>query len=151
MFAGMLGRRAAVLTVLALSAIASSSCGDDGAEPSDPADAIVTMTIAAGGGSVVVSKVTGGVTGGGSLVIGAGTTPVTITFQDAAGADVTDLGEFEVQGTPANAALVTYAKNGLGGALTKVAAGSTTIRFGLYHVAEGHFDFGPYEVPITIQ
>lgn len=47
--------------------------------------------------------------------------------------------------------IVTFTRaSAFAGTLNKVAAGSTSATFALFHVEEGHEDFGPFPVPITV-
>jgi hypothetical protein len=132
----------------ALAGALLTGCSDDPVEPGDPADAVVAMRITIG--STVVTVNEGGTVTGGPVNIGAGATSVSVVFLDSGGATVTGLGDFVVHATPANTGIMTFQSTGaFTGTLTRVSAGTTQVAFELYHVEEGHADFGPYNVSIT--
>jgi len=78
-------------------------------------------------------------------------TNVSVEFLDA---DLQDaLGEhaddFQVEIDPA--AGITFARTGpFSGTLTGTAAGDVSVSFALLHIDEGHEDFGPFPVTITV-
>ena len=138
---GMIARFALVGALL-------TACGDDPVEPGDPADAVVAMRITVGGTVVTVNE--GGTVTGGPVNIGAGATSVSVAFLDSDGDTVTGLGDFVVRATPANTGIMTFQSTGdFTGTLTRVSAGTTQVAFELFHVEEGHADFGPYNVSVT--
>jgi hypothetical protein len=139
-----------VPTIAALSLLAA--CGDDPVEPGDPAEEIATIRITIGANTANLN-VDGTAISGIPIVIPAGTHPVTATFLDDAGASLNaELGEFEMRLTPANTAVLTFARTGaFAGTVTRVAAGSTNLSFVLWHLAENHEDIGPWPVNVTVQ
>jgi hypothetical protein len=145
MFDRIRARRLAPL-LLALAFV--TACDNDPVEPGDPADDIATIRLTAGTATVNITE--GGAQGG--LTIPLGATSVTATFLDVAGDSVTIGGEFEIRLTSSNSALVTFARTGqFAGTLTGVAAGSAIVAVELFHTGEGHSDFGPHNLTVTVQ
>jgi hypothetical protein len=142
-------RFATSLFVAAVAIPFAASCDEDPVEPEDPADAIVAIRLTAGTQNVTITE--GSAQGSFTLPIGA--TNVTATFLDEDDAAVTlDSDEFEIQLEPSNTALVTFARTGaFAGTLTGVAAGNATVQVQLFHKIEGHPDFGPRDVNVTVQ
>jgi hypothetical protein len=139
----------AVLAPLCASLLLAA-CGDEVEVEVDPADSIVSMRLVVGAQTINVTE--SGVITGGPIVIGGGTTNITATFLDASGNTVAGLGDFELRVTPANTALVTFGRvSAFAGTLTRVAAGSTQLSIQLWHLLEQHADFGPFNIPITVQ
>ena len=140
-------------TTVALLAIVpfALACNDDPADEGDPAEAVVAMRLTVGGQTITISE-TGAVTGG-PIVIPRANTAIAAVFLDAANAVVSGLdAEFRLEVTSDNASIATFARiSAFAGTLTGVAAGQTTLRFALFHVAENHEDFGFYPVPTTVQ
>jgi hypothetical protein len=130
-----------------------AACGDDPVEPEDPAEAIESMQLTIGANTVTLNTSGAVVSGTTPIVIPAGTHAVSATFLDGSGASInSELGEFEMRLTPASTALLTFARTGaFTGTVTRVAAGSTTLDFVLWHIAEGHEDLGPFPVAVTVQ
>ncbi len=146
----ILRKKHLILLALALATSFTAACGDDPVVEEDPADAIVKMNLLVGTQGIMVTAESG-VVAGGPIVIGAGTTAFAASFVDAAGATVTGLDEFEVRVTPVNTAVVTYTSTGkFTGTLTRIAPGTTQLKVGLWHLAEGHFDVGEFSVGITV-
>ena len=133
----------AILPVLA-------ACNDDPAEPGEELPAAMRLTV---GSQIVTVDDAGNVTGG-PITIPVGTTSITAVFLDAdlQPADFVSATEFELRVTPASTAIVTFARaSAFAGSLTGVSTGSTTIEFALFHLEEQHDDFGPFNVPLTVQ
>src|SRR5688572_4635960 len=143
------GARIVFLAPLALALVAASACGDDPlGTDDDPADSVVAVRLQIGNTTVTVNE--GGVVSGGPAQIGAGATAIAAAFIDSQGNAVAGLGEFELRVTPANAALLTFARNGqFTGTLNRVAPGSTTLSVQLFHTGEGHADF-EVTLPISV-
>lgn len=78
---------------------------------------------------------------------------VTAEFLDDDG-DPVDLhdDEFELRVVPQNASLLTFTRTGaFGGTLTGLTAGEVTLAaVSVFHLDEGHDDFGPFNVGVTI-
>jgi hypothetical protein len=138
--------RLAAATALIPAALLAVACST---EP-DLEPQVATMRIAIGGQTIDVDDA--GVVTGGPIVIAA-TTSFTVSWLRADGSPdpLVTADEFEVQVVPTNTGLVTFTRTGpFAGSLNRVAAGSTTISFALLHVEENHEDFGPFNVPITV-
>ena len=150
-------RRAVHLTILATTLSALAACGDDDPVEPDDEPEVQTMTLAAGTTTLTFDKTTGGPTGTGILTIPAGTTTITATFRKADGSIETLVtgDEFDVRIRPATGTPFTWTPNtSLGGTL--VTSGVTTGQtiassVDLFHRAEQHADFGPYNFQIRIQ
>lgn len=137
--------RAAVMAVLVT---AVTACDDDSTGPDEHADevAIIRLTI----GSQVFNITEGGAQGG--LTIPVGSHPVTAVFL-AADNDVLTLGsDFRLDFNTENASVVTFTRTGaLSGTLNGVAAGTAVVRVGVFHLEEGHYDFGTHPINVTVQ
>jgi hypothetical protein len=122
-------------------------------EEEDPADAIATLRITLANITVSMRAEDGNIASGPtSFVIGSGSHVLTAAFLDQSGQPVAGLTDFELRVTPVNAALVTFARTGaFSGTVTRVAAGTTRLKVGLWHTEEGHFDIGEFEVQIIVQ
>jgi hypothetical protein len=132
---------------VALAFGACSNATDEGAEPE-----VVMMRLTIGAQTITVSD-NGTVTGGPIAITATGTVTVSAQFlRDDGTPDplVTDA-LFQLNADPANAGIVTFSRTGaFTGTLTGVSAGSTTIEFSLFHISEGHEDFGPFPVPVEV-
>jgi len=127
------------------------ACSDDPVDEGDPAEAVVTMRLTVGTQTLTINE-SGTVTGG-PLVLPRGNTVVTAVFLDDANAVVGGLDtEFRLEVRSDNANVATFTRtSAFVGTLVGVAAGQTTLRFALFHVAENHEDFGFFPVPTTVQ
>lgn len=135
------------LLLLGLLSLGGVACKED---PADEPQ-IATLRIAAGAQTINISD--NGTVTGGPLTLTVGTArAITATALKADGMPetlVTDA-EFRLDVTPA-AGTVTFARTGpFAGSLTATAAGSTTISVQLFHIIENHPDFGPFNVPVTV-
>jgi hypothetical protein len=130
--------------IVALSALAA--CEDDPVEPEEPE--IGTMRLLVGSQTLTFTE------GGGptTLSISGASTPISATFLDADGAALTlDAVEFELRIIPANTNVLTFTRtSAFSGTLNRVAAGTTLVEVGAYHNIEGHYDFGEFDISITV-
>jgi hypothetical protein len=134
----------AVGTILALAA-----CGDSSSPvPGEPE--IATMQLIIGADTVNVAD-NGAVTGG-PLVVALGANTLTARFLRANGQPdpLVDGATFRLDGATDDASIVTFTGNQLGGTITGVASGNASVAFSLFHLAEGHDDFGPFPVPVSV-
>jgi hypothetical protein len=131
--------------VVALSAL--TACDDDPVEPEEPEIGTVRL---------VIGTQTLNVTGSGTapaVTISGASTLVTATFLDEDGAPLTlNSSEFEIRLVPATSGRVTFTRTGpFTGTLTRVAAGTTLVAVSVFHLGEGHDDFGPHNINLTVQ
>jgi hypothetical protein len=132
---------------VALAFGACSNATDEGAEPE-----VVMMRLTVGAHAITVSD-NGTVTGGPIAIAASGTVTVSAEFLQADGtADpLVTSAQFQLNVDPADAGVVTFSRTGaFAGTLTGAGAGSTTIEFSLFHISEGHEDFGPFPVPVEV-
>jgi hypothetical protein len=129
--------------------VAASGC-NSGTEPEEEPE-VATMRLVVGSQTINVNARTGVVTGGPIVLAPGATAGVTAQFLLADGAPeplVTDA-SFRLDATPANTGIVAFSRTGpFAGTLSGVAAGSTTVVFGLFHLEEGHEEF---EWPVAVQ
>jgi len=140
--------RSLLFAPLLATAALVAACDDDSTEPEDdPADAIVEMRLNIASVTVTIDR--GGNVTPGQLNFGPGIGTISATFVDSEGATVTGLDEFELRVT-FDDPFMTYESTGpFTGTLTNVSAGTTQVRFALYHIEEMHEDFGPFALTIT--
>lgn len=51
-----------------------------------------------------------------------------------------------------NAGIVTFVRTGtFGGALTGVADGTAVVKVGIWHLEEAHYDFGQFDLNVTVE
>lgn len=141
-------RRFAALAIAAAT-LAAGACKDStGPDDFEPDVHVMRLTIAAQ--TPVTVSSTGVQTGTLTIARGVATT-VTVAFLNAAGADVlgTHAGDFQASVAPA--AGITFVRTGAyTGTLTGASAGVVAVRFGLFHIANAHDDFGPFPVNVTV-
>jgi hypothetical protein len=139
--------RPLALALLALT-LGATACKDNVSPEPEPE--IETMRITPAGSAPVTVSSSGVVTGTFSIAAGVAKS-FTVEFLNAAGDPdplVTDA-EFEASVTPA--AGITFARtSAFAGTLTGANAGTVSVQFGLFHLAEQHNDFGPFAVNVTI-
>lgn len=142
-------RRLRPLVALATVTLALGACKDS-TGLDDHGEDVHALRITLANGTAVTVGETGTVTG--TLTIPRGvTTPFTVTFLDDAGAVVTDLPANEFQASVSPGAGITFVRTGaFTGTLQGAAAGTVSVRFGLFHIEESHDDFGPFPVSVTI-
>jgi hypothetical protein len=132
-------------------ALGTTACDDDPVEVEEEPD-VATMRILVGTQTIDVNRATGTVTGG-PILLTVGTTTFTVQFLRADGsADPTvTAADFEVRIVSSNAARVTVATtSAFAGVLTRVAAGTASLDFQLYHTGVMHGEFN-WPVPVTVQ
>jgi hypothetical protein len=133
-------------------ALMTSACGDDPVDGGPEPD-VATMRLVVGTQTINVNASNGAVTGG-PLVIASNTNvSVAGTFLRADGSpDPLVTGStFALDVVVLPGSNVTFTRTGpFAGTLRGTTAGSTTIQFGLLHLAEGHNEF-EFNIPVTIQ
>lgn len=142
--------RSSFLAVL-VAGLALGACGDDPAAPDDEPK-VATMRLVVGAQTVNVSE--GGVVTGGPIVLATGVdVPVVATFLRANGSPdpLVTSATFRLDVQPGTSA-VTFTRTGpFAGTLRGAQSGTTQLSFSLFHLEEGHPDFGPFTVPATVQ
>lgn len=145
----VLARSLVALTVGLLVA----SCGDStGPEEEEHEPEVATMRLTVGSQTINVAE--DGTVTGGPIVIPVGNTTISAQFLLASGqpeplvtADV-----FQLNVDSDNTGVAGFTRTAaFGGSLVGTAAGSTILRFALFHIEEGHEDFGPFPVSVTVQ
>lgn len=135
----------------------ATACDDD--DPLEPGEEpnveIMQLTLGAQGpiGPQVVTVRLGGVVTGGPIRLGLGPRTVTATFFRADGSADPNVNStsYELSVAGLNTNVATFSRTGaFTGTLIGVSNGTTAGRFGLYHRAEMHDDFGPFPVSITV-
>jgi hypothetical protein len=149
----MLARRkpsvAGLLAILAFG-LPAASCGSSTEPEEEPEVAIMRLTV----GAQTVDVAEDGAVSGGPIVIAQGNTAISAAFLRADGtadplvtADV-----FRLDAESDNAGIASFVRGGsFNGSLVGAAAGSTILRFSLFHLEEQHEDFGPFPVAVTVQ
>lgn len=128
------------------------ACDDSPTEHDDHAEEVAAIRLTAGTQTVTITQA-GAVTGGPITLGAGGSTAITATFLADDG-DVVDLHDDEfrldvVSGTPS---VVTFQRTGpFAGTLSGQAAGQGVVAVSIFHLEEGHADFGPFNVPVTVQ
>ena len=141
-------RRLAGVMLLALG-IALGGCEDDPVVP-DPEPEVATMRLTIGAQTIDIDDT--GVVTGGPIAMSANTA-ISVQWLKANGTPETIVtaAEFQLDVTTDNASVVTFSRStAFTGNLVKAAAGSTILRFSLFHIIEGHPDFGPFPVNVTV-
>ena len=114
---------------------------------------VATMRLTVGTQTINVNAATGTVTGGPITIARNATVNISAQFLTAAGtADpVVTSTSFRFDATSANTGTVAFNRSGsFTGTLTGVAAGTSSINFGLFHIGEGHNEFAwPVSVTVT--
>lgn len=126
-----------------------SACDDDPVEPEDPADEIATIRLAIGAQTVDMTD-----SNSPSVTIPRQANAVAVTFLDAAGSTLPNslFSDFEIRLVSENAARLTFTRTGaFTGTLTGLSAGAAVIQVSLFHLEEGHEDFGPRPLAVTVQ
>jgi hypothetical protein len=126
------------------------ACSDDPIEP-DPADLVVAIRLTIGTQTITINQA--GTITGGPVTTTTAATSITGAFLDVAGQPVAvPTAEFELRVIPDNSGRLTFTRNSaFAGNLTRVATGAASLSVSLYHTGEGHDDFGPFTVPVTVQ
>jgi hypothetical protein len=147
MMSSIRGRRLRFALLLCAAPLVLPACSDSPTEQGEPEIGSVRLT--AGGQTVVITP--GGAQG--TMTLNGSATNVTATFFDNQGDPLTlDADEFEIRLVPANAGVLTFTRqSAFSGTLHRVAAGSTLVAVSVFHLLEGHPDFGPHNVGVTVQ
>jgi PBP1b-binding outer membrane lipoprotein LpoB len=140
--------------IVALGTIAlyvmAAGCSSEPTQEAEPEVATMELTV----GSQTITVADDGTVTGGPIDL-SGTENVSARWLKADGtvdAIASDGEKFQMNVEPSNTSMVTFARtSSFVGTLTAVSAGSTQIEFSLFHIAEGHEDFGPFPVPTTVQ
>jgi hypothetical protein len=135
-----------------LAGAASLTACEDDPVVEDPEPEVATMRLTIGSQTVDVDD-TGAVTGGPIALTTAVNPTISVQWLKADGTAETLVtsAEFQLNATPANAAIVTFTRaSAFAGTLDGLTAGSTTIEFSLFHLEEMHEDFGPFDVQVTV-
>jgi hypothetical protein len=138
-------------TAAALFTLALFAC-EDSSDPPLNESKIATIRLTVGNQTIIIDETC--VVTGGPIRIGAGNTPIAATFllENGTADPVVTSTEFELRVGVANTGLATFARTGaFTGALTKVAAGSTTATISLFHFDEEHTDISCANVPLQVQ
>jgi hypothetical protein len=140
--------RRAMLAPLFMGLVLAVACDDE--DDPDPSDSIVAMNLIIGNSAITVSE-SGAITGGPAIIQTSGV-PISATFVNSSGNVVAGLNDFELRVTSENTGRVTFTRvSAFAGTLNRIAAGTTNLKIGLYHVLEGHFDFGEFTIPLNVQ
>jgi hypothetical protein len=142
-------RLAGRLTALAMLGILATACDDPAAPPPEPE--VATLRLIIGGNDTVLVNTENGNVVSGPITIAANTA-FTAQFlkADSTAETLVNDTEFRLDVTPANTGVVTFTRSSaFAGMLNKVTAGSTTINFALFHLAEQHNEFD-HPVSITV-
>jgi hypothetical protein len=143
-------RRRRLLGASLALALAHVACDDDPMQAEEEPE-VATMRLTVGTQTIDVAD--NGVVTGGPIAIPVGSTAISVEWllADGSPADDVDGVEFQLDVQTDNAAIVTFTRTGpFVGTLVGVTPGSTTVEMGLLHVLEGHHDFGPFVVPVTV-
>ena len=149
-------RLAAFVPMLALAA----ACGDDDAtEPEEEPTfnrMVLTLTPPGGAQAQTVTITRASASPSGALTIPAAGGTLTATFLNADGstdqAIAGNQGDYETRITPANTGLVTFTRTGPNTfTVTRSAAGTTTAKVELQHLATGHADLTVQALTLTVQ
>jgi hypothetical protein len=127
-------------------ALMGGSCPEEAEQEPE----VAIMRLAVGGQTVDVAD-DGTVTGGPITLNGTETITATFLKADGTAETLVTADEFELQVTPSSAALTFTRTSAFAGSLTAVTAGSAQIEVALFHLVEQHEDFGPFNVPVTVQ
>ncbi|MEX0891331.1 MAG: hypothetical protein WEB88_04105 [Gemmatimonadota bacterium] len=145
-----LRRRTAVMALALPLAVLLAGCGGDTVEPHDE-ELPQEMQLNLGGTLVTVSD-NGSYTPN-PLILPVGAYEVSVEFRDDQGVvmEIRD-DEYRLEISSDDGTVLTYSSSSaFTGTLTASAAGSTAIRPQLFHIQEGHADFGPFPISVTVQ
>jgi hypothetical protein len=134
-----------------------TACDDDDPVTPEPEPEVATMRITAGAQTISVDG-TGAVTGGPLAIPSGGAITISASFlRDDGTPDplVTDA-DFRLEvtdptiGSPPPSVATFARTGGFTGTLTATQDGSAPMLFALLHIDEGHEDFGPFPITITV-
>lgn len=151
MTASIFRLRAMRLAGLSLALTVTAACGDDELPPPEPEIAVVVFRI---NGAEAFRVNDAGVVTSGSTSIPVGTHQISAAAFDEAGNPVDEVtsGVFELRGTNSNAAVLEFTKGNalLTGTLAAKQVGTASVAMTLWHIEEGHGDWGPFTIPFTV-
>lgn len=138
---------ALIPTVLVLGA-----CDDDVIEPdNEPTFSTVVFTV--GTQTVTMAEATGAVTGGPITLQAGQNANMTATFRLANGSadPVVTASDFRLDVASDNSAIVSFTRTGpFAGTLVAGQKGTTNLRIELFHIGEGHEEFGPFPLTVVV-
>ena len=146
-------RHPLVLGAVFVAVALGTACDESTPPEEEPEVATLRLIVgpSAGPNDTVSVNVATGVVTGGPITISANTAIEAEFLRDDGSPDplVTDA-DFRLDVTPENTSFVTFTRaSAFAGTLNKVAAGSTRIEFGLFHLEEQHHEFERF-VDITV-
>jgi hypothetical protein len=146
-------RRRSIIAVLGtvVFGLALASC-DGSTEPEEEEPEVATMRLTINAQTVDIAE--NGSVSGGPIVVPVGNTAISAAFLRADGSadPVVTADVFRLDVDSDNAGIASFSRSGaFNGNLVGTAAGSTILRFSLFHIEEGHEDFGPFPVAVTVQ
>lgn len=144
-------RPAALLALVLPLALAAAACGDSPTDAHDDEEFPAEMRLTIGAQTITMSD--NGTFTPNPVFVAPGTYQVSVEFLDDEGV-IMELDGEEVRFEMAsdNAGLLSYQASGsFTGTLTAAGAGATVLRPQLFHIEEGHPDFGPFPLTITVQ
>ncbi len=140
--------KAGTLLLIPLS-LMLAACNSTTPEEEEPE--VETLRIIMGTDTVDIAS--NGTVTGGPIDLGVGNTAFTVQWLKADGTpeSLVTAAEFQLNVDSDNTAVATFSRtSAFAGNLVGVAAGSTTLEFSLFHLAEAHEDFGPHPVSVTV-
>ena len=144
-----LRRRLALASTIIPLILTVTGCSDSPMEGDDePEVASMRLTV----GSQIITVADNGAVTGGPITF-TGTVNVSAEFlrADASPDPLVTDAAFQLNAEPVDGTIITFTRSAaFTGTLTSGAPGSTQIAFALFHKAEMHEDFGPFNVPVTI-
>ena len=132
-------------------ALLLAGCGDDEDPVAPEEPEIAVIRIAAGTQLLTISE-NGTVQGGPLEVPDDGSVTVVGTFFDSDNQEVSlSTDEFVLNFEPAAPGLLGFERtSAFRGILRGLGPASTTLRIGLFHEGEEHYEFGPFPIPVTV-
>ena len=138
---------------LALLIPALGACEDDPEGPDDAGDEIGSVRLTIGTQTITMNS--GGTVTGGPITLVAGVaTPVTAVFLSPTNQSITLSNEFRLDVTPDNSGRLTFTRTGsFAGSLTGNSAGAANASVAVFHIGEGHNDWGSsaHTFSVTVQ
>lgn len=153
MFGQYSATRGLTAAALVIASMSATACKKNPTEPSNEPQ-VASLRVSIGSQTITVSE-TGTVTGGPIVVARNSTTPFTVTFLKADGSVETSVtsSTFRLDVTSDNTATASFTRTGAfsGNLAAGATAGTTIMRFALFHLEEQHNDFGPLPIAVTVQ
>jgi hypothetical protein len=153
MMSAVFGGRSTGTVLIVAGVLAAAGCKDSHG-PHDHEPDVVTMRLTVGTQVITVSD--NGTVTGGPLVLQVGANTITAAFLGADGQPDEHVtpDEYELKVTVDGGAPIAFTRsqsNPFSGTLTATATVTgATVRFSLYHIDEGHDDFGPFPVTVNV-